>query len=215
MKYIIERVSDRYDKPCEEARRKKLETKINASIEKRWYWVIEINTLEELHNFMEKYGALIIENYHPVHQIVDKNYRFITIYDDYIEWGEIMKHLFLTNDSNVFMVYYQPKKKAQMLDFIYQKQKHYNLDEKEKSGLLKYIVKELQSNGYKVVEITSEVQNTININYDFDEESFVYRGVKIVQSQYGYSFYLNNSAKSFVSVLTIEEAIELIDKENK
>lgn len=125
-----------------------------------------------------------------------------------------MKHLFLKDDTQTFMVYYQPKKKAQMLDFIYQKQKYFNSYKIEKHGLLKWLVKELQTNGYKVVEITDEVKNTINVNYDLDEESFVYKGITITQS-YQYNTYHFYIGKAFYTCATLEEAIETIDKELK
>lgn len=47
-----------------------------------WYtedWTIEINTLEELTGFMEKYGSIIINNY------ACDELREIVIYDDWVE----------------------------------------------------------------------------------------------------------------------------------
>ena len=43
-------------------------------------WVIEINSLEELNAFINKYGGIII-GYHTQ----NPNYKEITIYDDYVE----------------------------------------------------------------------------------------------------------------------------------
>lgn len=43
-------------------------------------WTIEINTLEELMKFINKYGSVVIgDNYQ------NENYKEILIYDDYIE----------------------------------------------------------------------------------------------------------------------------------
>jgi len=123
-----------------------------------------------------------------------------------------MKHLFLKDDELTFMVYYQPKKKAQMLDFIYKKQQYFNRFEIEKTHLLKWLIKELQTNGFKCVEITDEFKNAININYDLDEESFVYRTITITQSRQ-YSCFHFRIGKAFYTLATLEEAIETIDKE--
>lgn len=43
-------------------------------------WMIEINTLDELMKFYEKYGNIIIQDC-----IWNKSYKEILIYDDYIE----------------------------------------------------------------------------------------------------------------------------------
>ena len=43
-------------------------------------WIIEINTLDELINFINKYGPIVIRDYNG-----NENYKEILIYDDYIE----------------------------------------------------------------------------------------------------------------------------------
>ena len=43
-------------------------------------WVVEINSLEQLHEFVNKYGAIVFGDYY-----VNKNLKRILIYDDYIE----------------------------------------------------------------------------------------------------------------------------------
>ena len=43
-------------------------------------WSIEINTFEELINFCNKYGSILIEN-----EQFNQSYKKILIYDDYIE----------------------------------------------------------------------------------------------------------------------------------
>lgn len=56
----------------------------NGHIKRDWKeqkWVIEINSLEELNAFVEKYGDIIIENYY----FGNSEHTAITIYDDYVE----------------------------------------------------------------------------------------------------------------------------------
>jgi len=43
-------------------------------------WAVEINTLEQLHNFIDKYGRIVISKYYG-----NENLLSILIYDDYIE----------------------------------------------------------------------------------------------------------------------------------
>jgi len=43
-------------------------------------WVVEINSLEQLHEFVNKYGAIVFGDYYA-----NKNLKRILIYDDYIE----------------------------------------------------------------------------------------------------------------------------------
>ena len=51
---------------------------IMRSLEK-FYWVIEFNTLEELMNFTDQEGRIVIESEK------DTDYKNIVIYDDYLE----------------------------------------------------------------------------------------------------------------------------------
>ena len=44
------------------------------------FWTVEINSLEDLMNFYDKYGAIVIDK-----SIWNSDYNEITIYDDYIE----------------------------------------------------------------------------------------------------------------------------------
>lgn len=126
-----------------------------------------------------------------------------------------MKHLILQDDELSFMVYYQPRKKGQMFDLIFKSQQEYWKSDYENSdwGLLLTMIIKLQENGFKCVDITKEIDDKINVYSDLEIDSLVYRGVKIIQSQYGFSFYSNQSYKSFNSVLNIEDAIKIIDKE--
>ena len=82
MIYILRRASE-YNKksPCEEATLRMFKHKNTLLNEEsdEYEWSIEINTLEELNQFIEKYGNLVIyKNY------VGFNVPCICIYDDYI-----------------------------------------------------------------------------------------------------------------------------------
>ena len=77
MKYIVRRASVWGNvKPCEEAK----EEYIPYKDSKTKVWMVEIETIEELMNFQQKYGDIIIGN-----SIIYKGYADILIYDDYIE----------------------------------------------------------------------------------------------------------------------------------
>lgn len=87
MIYIIERASEYKNKPCEEAVKRPFKSTSNFEI--TYYWSVEINTLEELHQFIDKYGSVVIYNHYSVF-INDKNVYYnntpyILIYDSYIE----------------------------------------------------------------------------------------------------------------------------------
>ena len=79
MIYTIERASCRNyrDFPCEEAIKREF---INYKLEVESEWSVEINTLEQLHQFIDKHGSIVItdsaDNYINPH---------IIIYDSYIE----------------------------------------------------------------------------------------------------------------------------------
>ena len=128
-----------------------------------------------------------------------------------------MKHLFLEDDETKLMVYYPPKKKALLYELVFKFEKEYwylHDTEKEPSeSLLWFIYFKLQENGFKVVDITTEEKEAINVYDDLTEDSFTYRGVLVSQSMYGgFSFWVG---KTLNTCLTIEEAINTIDKELK
>lgn len=81
MKYIVTRTSIWGDKkPCEEAFEEEV---VCTYFEngKKVVWMIEINTLEELHEFIDKYGgSVVIEDWY-----FNNAYKKIEIYDDYRE----------------------------------------------------------------------------------------------------------------------------------
>ena len=64
--FVIDRASDLFGKPCEEAYKD-----VNE-------WIVEFETLADLMEFVEKYGELII---YPASGGLPE----ITIYDDYME----------------------------------------------------------------------------------------------------------------------------------
>ena len=74
MTFVVTRASDLIARPCEEARRgqaAKIKSLRNA-------WVVEIESLEELVDFKNKYGTIILDDY-------NERYSEILIYDDFIE----------------------------------------------------------------------------------------------------------------------------------
>ncbi len=74
MTFIVKRASDLTARPCEEARRgfaAKIKSLKNA-------WVVEIDSLEDLVDFKNKYGAIVLDDY-------NERYSEILIYDDWIE----------------------------------------------------------------------------------------------------------------------------------
>lgn len=77
MKYIVRRASVRGNvKPCEEAKQEHITYKDgNENV-----WMVEIETIEELMNFQQKYGDIIIGT-----SIIYDGHPDILIYDDYIE----------------------------------------------------------------------------------------------------------------------------------
>ena len=120
-----------------------------------------------------------------------------------------MKHLILQDDEMTFMVYYQPRKKEQMFDLIFKSQQTYWKEQEETHlSLLPYLILDLQANGFKCVEITSEMKNAINV-YDLSPTTMTYKGIEIFESQYGFSFYLGSQ---FNSCLSIGEATSEIDR---
>ena len=124
-----------------------------------------------------------------------------------------MKHLFLEDDETKLMVYYPPKKKALMYELIFKTYQQQCLDKRNGNTELYAIECALQQNGFKVVNITTEIKDTLNIYNDLTKDTFVYRGVFISQSMYsGYSFWVG---KTLNTCLNIEEAIATIDKELK
>lgn len=87
MIYIIERASNDENKPCEEAVKRPFKSTSNFEI--NYLWSIELNSLEELHKFIDKYGEVVIYNYYNDflhHKTVRyENTPYILIYDNYIE----------------------------------------------------------------------------------------------------------------------------------
>lgn len=99
MKFIITRTSDTYrclngkinyycgmnKRPCKESKSKIIHQKerYTNKIIKVHCWVIEFDTLDELFAFMKKYNIEIILSWDD--SIIEKEYNYIEIYDDYRE----------------------------------------------------------------------------------------------------------------------------------
>ena len=83
MKFIVTRTSDWNDKrcPCKEATREIVNNdRTGEDYRERNVWTIELNTLEELISFTNKYGRIVVEEYW-----LNSKYKEIEIYDGYRE----------------------------------------------------------------------------------------------------------------------------------
>ena len=77
MKFIVMRASE-YDfkkKPCDEA--------VKENINGTSHWVVEFQNLQQLEEFMDKYGKIVLAP--DVWGRYVDNVRTLIIYDDYIE----------------------------------------------------------------------------------------------------------------------------------
>jgi hypothetical protein len=83
MKFVVTRTSDWNDNkvPCAKAKREIItNNKSGEDYRERNVWTIELNTLEELINFTNKYGRIVIEEYW-----LNDKFKEIEIYDGYRE----------------------------------------------------------------------------------------------------------------------------------
>lgn len=79
MTFIVDRVSSwGAGRPCEESKQMMLFDCISKKEKK--FWAIEVNSLEELMDFKNKYGDIILQD-----SIRVKGWSEILIYDGYIE----------------------------------------------------------------------------------------------------------------------------------
>lgn len=81
MEFIVTRTSIHDNtRPCWEATSKAISVDwLGQKIEKN-VWVVEFNNLQELIEFKNKYGSVVIDNY-----VFDSNLMHIEIYDSYRE----------------------------------------------------------------------------------------------------------------------------------
>lgn len=79
MTFIVDRVSSwGAGRPCEESKQMTLFDGVNKKVKE--FWTIEVNSLEELVDFKNKYGDIILQD-----SIRVKGWSEILIYDGYIE----------------------------------------------------------------------------------------------------------------------------------
>lgn len=125
-----------------------------------------------------------------------------------------MKHLILQDDELSLMVYFRPKDKAKVYEIIFKAQQYYwKAHETGNEGdwsLIFYIKECLNERGFKVVDITKEIDDKINVYSDLEIDSFFYKKRKIHELATGYGFFDKNW--SYNTCKTIEEAIGMIDK---
>ena len=126
-----------------------------------------------------------------------------------------MKHLILQDDELSYMVYYRPKDKCKMYEIIYRSQKEYwkvfDTKNEPSDNLLNFITLKLNNNGFKVVDITKEIDEKINVYGDLEIDSFFYKGRKIHELATGYGFF--DSKWSYITCKTIEQVINYLDNE--
>jgi hypothetical protein len=128
-----------------------------------------------------------------------------------------MKHLILEDDKLSFMVFYRPQDTAKMYETIFRAQHYYwkSIDNGNKHdfSLIFYIKECLNERGFKVVDITKEIDDKINVYRDLEIDSFVYKKRKIHQLATGYGFFDKDWA--YNTCETIEQAIDYLDKEGE
>lgn len=122
-----------------------------------------------------------------------------------------MKHLIIKDHKLSCMVYFRPKDKAKMYEIIFKSQQVYNRNkDKYTLSLLPYIISKLQLNGFKVVDMTEELKDCLNVYKDLGNDYLMYKGIKIYSYFFGYGFELQGT---FTTTKTFEEVIKIIDKE--
>lgn len=123
-----------------------------------------------------------------------------------------MKHLFINDDEYTFMIYFQPKQKTKLIELIYETEKDYWASDYENSdwGLLMTIYFKLKEKGFKIKEITKEINQSIDVYNDLCEDTIRYRGVEVRQNPLGFNFRIGNTTNS---VFSLEQAIKTIDRE--
>ena len=79
MTFIVDRVSSwGAGRPCEESNQMTLFDGVNKKVKE--FWTIEVNSLEELVDFKNKYGDIILQD-----SIRVEGWSEVLIYDGYIE----------------------------------------------------------------------------------------------------------------------------------
>lgn len=86
MRYFIERASERWDNqctdaPCEGAIAGSWTIELEGGITEKLKWVIDIDTLEELMEFIKREGEIVISPAQPKRGAI---YPHIVIYDGYL-----------------------------------------------------------------------------------------------------------------------------------
>ena len=121
-----------------------------------------------------------------------------------------MKHLILQDHNLSYMVYFRPKDKAKLYQTIFLSQQKYWGYGKHPLELLNYITLDLNKNGFKVVDISQEIKEIIDIRCEFSDSSFIYRKIRVWFDPYGLHYHHKGRLTTCKS---LEEAINLIDKE--
>ena len=121
-----------------------------------------------------------------------------------------MKHLILQDHNLSYMVYFRPNDKPKLYRTIFLSQQRYWQQENNPLELLNYITLDLNKNGFKVVDISQEIKQAVYIRSDFNEESFVYKGVRVRVNQFGYTF---RTKEKIHSCKDIDLVFMVIDKE--
>ena len=120
-----------------------------------------------------------------------------------------MKHLILQDNKLTYMVYFRPKDKVKMYEILIEAQKKFWKDELDME-LIDYTKSLLNSNGFKVVDISDEIKDKLSLRTDFSDDYFTYKGIRVYISRYGLHYRYQGR---LTACKTIEEAIKMIDKE--
>jgi len=121
-----------------------------------------------------------------------------------------MKHLILNDNDTTLMVYFRPKDKVKLYETLVRSSVEYWHEEKPKNTIAEHTIKILNLNGFKVVDISQETKDTLNLRCDFSDDYFTYRNITIWFDPYGLHY---RHKGRLTTCKSIEEAINLIDKE--
>ena len=108
------------------------------------------------------------------------------------------------------MVYFRPKDKAKLYETIFLSQQKYRLEKHNPLVMLNYITLDLNKNGFKVVDISKEINEMCYVRCDFSAYSFFYKGKRISQNEYGYWCILNERLHTCKN---LEDILKIIDEE--
>ena len=121
-----------------------------------------------------------------------------------------MERLILEDCKTTYLVYYRPKDKVKLYEILFEAGIDWNVRYYNEMPIGEFVKKDLNSHGFKVVDISDEIKSTLNLRRDLSERYFTYKGVRVFIDPYGLTYQHKGRITACKSV---EEAINLIDKE--